>query len=38
MINFNGTLQDNNATILPDNRGLNYGDAVFETLRISGGK
>ncbi|MAM27637.1 MAG: aminotransferase class IV [Flavobacteriaceae bacterium] len=38
MINFNGTLQDNNTTTLPDNRGLNYGDAVFETLRISGGK
>ncbi|WP_339698244.1 aminotransferase class IV [uncultured Marixanthomonas sp.] len=38
MINFNGTLQENNSTILPDNRGLNYGDAVFETLRVSGGK
>jgi len=38
MINFNGTLQENNTTILPDNRGLNYGDAVFETLRVSGGK
>ena len=38
MINFNGTLQETNTTILPDNRGLNYGDAVFETLRVSGGK
>jgi len=38
MINFNGTLQENNSTTLPDNRGLNYGDAVFETLRVSGGK
>ena len=38
MINFNGTQQETNATILPDNRGLNYGDAVFETLRVSGGK
>ena len=38
MINFNGTLQKTNTTILPDNRGLNYGDAVFETLRVSGGK
>ncbi|RFN58439.1 aminotransferase class IV [Marixanthomonas ophiurae] len=38
MINFNGTIQENNTTILPDNRGLNYGDAVFETLRVSGGK
>ena len=38
MINFNGTLKETNTTILPDNRGLNYGDAVFETLRVSGGK
>lgn len=39
MVNFNGTLlQDQDATISTDNRGLNYGDAVFETLRISGGK
>ncbi len=38
MNNFNGTLQEINTTILPDNRGLNYGDAVFETLRVSGGK
>ena len=39
MINLNGTLQLNdNPTILINNRGLNYGDAVFETLRISGGK
>ncbi|PVW13974.1 aminotransferase class IV [Marixanthomonas spongiae] len=38
MINFNGTLQQTNTGILPDNRGLNYGDAVFETLRVSGGK
>lgn len=38
MINFNGTLEENNTSISPNNRGLNYGDAVFETLRISGGK
>lgn len=39
MINLNGTLlQNEDATILIDNRGFNYGDAVFETLRISGGK
>lgn len=39
MVNLNGTLLENqNATILIDNRGLNYGDAVFETLRFSGGK
>ncbi|MGO3182131.1 MAG: aminotransferase class IV [Aequorivita sp.] len=39
MINLNGTLlKKEDATISIDNRGLNYGDAVFETLRISGGK
>ncbi|MDC8000424.1 aminotransferase class IV [Aequorivita todarodis] len=39
MVNINGTLIANGkATIAIDNRGLNYGDAVFETLRFSGGK
>ncbi|MEM0518844.1 aminotransferase class IV [Aequorivita flava] len=39
MVNLNGTLvADNQATVPVDNRGLNYGDAVFETLRFSGGK
>ncbi|SRX76274.1 aminotransferase class IV [Aequorivita antarctica] len=39
MVNLNGTLIANEkATITIDNRGLNYGDAVFETLRFSGGK
>ncbi len=39
MVNLNGTLIANEkATIAIDNRGLNYGDAVFETLRFSGGK
>jgi branched-chain amino acid aminotransferase len=39
MMNLNGTLlETNKATIATDNRGLNYGDAVFETLRYSGGK
>ncbi len=39
MINLNGTLVENQKTIIAiDNRGLNYGDAVFETLRFSGGK
>ncbi|WP_310994117.1 aminotransferase class IV [Aequorivita marina] len=36
MINLNGNLlQAEDATVYTDNRGLNYGDAVFETLRIS---
>ncbi|MAB39786.1 MAG: aminotransferase class IV [Aequorivita sp.] len=39
MINLNGTILDNSKTIIAlGNRGLNYGDAVFETLRFSGGK
>lgn len=39
MVNLNGILLDSQkASIAIDNRGLNYGDAVFETLRFSGGK
>ena len=39
MINLNGTLLENSKAIIAlDNRGLNYGDAVFETFRFSGGK
>ncbi|CAM3489840.1 aminotransferase class IV [Aequorivita lipolytica] len=39
MVNLNGTIKSHNeANITFDNRGLNYGDAVFETLRFSGGK
>ena len=37
MINLNGTL-DPKAFVAVDNRGLNYGDALFETLRYWGGK
>lgn len=39
MINLNRTvLETENATVALNNRGLNYGDAVFETIRFSGGK
>jgi len=39
MINLNGNLlQEDQSAIAINNRGLNYGDAVFETLRFSGGK
>lgn len=39
MVNFNGDLVNSTACIVQtDNRGLNYGDAVFETLRVSAGK
>jgi branched-chain amino acid aminotransferase len=39
MINLNGKLlPENEISISPNNRGLLYGDAVFETLRITAGK
>ena len=38
MINFNGEIVDNTAILSANNRGLNYGDALFETLKTSYGK
>jgi branched-chain amino acid aminotransferase len=38
MINFNGTLQVNTNVISNNNRGYAYGDALFETIKISHGK
>jgi len=39
MINFNGKLVENEQTaIAPNNRGLAYGDSVFETIRVISGK
>lgn len=39
MINLNGQLfSKNEVSISPNNRGLLFGDAVFETLKISSGK
>ena len=39
MVNINGIIiQHKNAAIALDNRGLNYGDAVFETLRLFAGR
>ncbi len=39
MTNLNGEIVDNQqAKVDITNRGLNYGDAVFETMRVSGGK
>jgi branched-chain amino acid aminotransferase len=39
MVNFNGEIFENSETVLSySNRGLNYGDAVFETVRVSGSK
>lgn len=38
MINFNGTITDSNLIISTSNRGFNYGDALFETIKVSHGK
>lgn len=39
MVNLNGIVCEESTPILTlNNRGLNYGDAVFETLRYTGGK
>lgn len=38
MVNINATLQDNTHTISLYNRGFNYGDAVFETIKVSNAK
>ncbi|MCX7548560.1 aminotransferase class IV [Xanthomarina sp. F1114] len=38
MVNFNGTLTESNQIISTTNRGFNYGDALFETIKVSHGK
>ncbi len=39
MVNYNGIVLPNSEVALPlENRGLHYGDAVFETIKVSGGK
>ncbi len=38
MINFNGTLQEETNVISNNNRGYSYGDALFETIKVSHGK
>lgn len=39
MVNNNGILQPaSTATLSVENRGLHYGDAVFETIKVSAGK
>ncbi|MHA7944644.1 aminotransferase class IV [Formosa sp. 3Alg 14/1] len=38
MINFNGTIQDNNSVLNSNNRGFAYGDTLFETIKTSYGK
>ncbi|MGC1203548.1 MAG: aminotransferase class IV [Flavobacteriaceae bacterium] len=38
MINFNGNILDNDSFLSTQNRGLAYGDALFETIKVSYGK
>lgn len=38
MINFNGSLQSNETSLLSHNRAFLYGDAVFETVKIVNSK
>ena len=38
MINFNGNVQEHTDVLDLNNRGFNYGDAVFETLKVSHSK
>jgi branched-chain amino acid aminotransferase len=38
MINFNGKILENGKLLSFQNRGYNYGDALFETIKISLGK
>lgn len=38
MINFNGTIQQDGDFALTENRGLKFGDAVFETIKVVQGK
>ncbi|AEH01993.1 aminotransferase class IV [Lacinutrix sp. 5H-3-7-4] len=38
MINVNGNITENNQILTPENRGYSYGDALFETIKVSHGK
>lgn len=39
MVDYNGTfIEDNQARLTLDNRGYNYGDALFETIRVINGE
>jgi len=38
MINFNANILDNNTVLTINNRGFAYGDALFETIKVSNGK
>ena len=38
MVNFNGNIQDNSATLIENNRGFLFGDAIFETIKVAQNK
>jgi branched-chain amino acid aminotransferase len=38
MVNFNENILEDNILLSVNNRGFNYGDALFETLKVSHGK
>lgn len=38
MVNFNGNISDGSDFLNEKNRGLRYGDSVFETIRVNSGK
>jgi len=38
MININGEFSNNTQLLTPENRGYSYGDALFETIKVSHGK
>ncbi|GAA3612713.1 aminotransferase class IV [Flavivirga amylovorans] len=38
MTNFNGNILEENTILSIENRGYNYGDALFETIKVSFGK
>lgn len=38
MININGTIADTSGILIETNRGLLYGDAIFDTLKVLDGK
>jgi len=35
MINFNGTISEHSTINIEENRGFLYGDALFETLKVT---
>ncbi|WP_452223522.1 aminotransferase class IV [Lacinutrix chionoecetis] len=38
MINVNGNFSEDHTILTPENRGYSYGDALFETIKVSFGK